>query len=180
MIVGKTTRVANKGGTPAARPTHRSGNPAHMLTLGFINSRKRRAETVPAKAKKKSKGAGAYHHHRPTASTSRNVTHHKGKRNATRVVVIGRPQENRKRPTKRNPTFFGQNITAMKMAEYVAGGLIGVAVNKAALPYLPAALTSSNVAATVSSVILAAVEWWLGTFVSKDFGAAVGFGALMQ
>jgi hypothetical protein len=76
--------------------------------------------------------------------------------------------------------MFGANVPVTKLAEYVAGGLIGVAINKAILPMLPATLTSNNFAATATAVALAIAEWYAGSVLDKDFGAAVGFGALMH
>jgi len=94
------------------------------------------------------------------------------------------PRSNKKRANRgkrrRNPAFFGTAATPMKMAEYIAGGLIGVTVNRALLPMLPASVTSNNMFATAAAIALALVEWWAGNFVSKDFGSAVGFGALMN
>ena len=103
----------------------------------------------------------------------------------SRTVVIfpkaNRGRRNRGGARRRsNPHFFGANVTAMKMAEYIAGGLIGMTVNAAVVPMLPDAVTSSNLFATLAAFGIALVEWWLGSMISKDFGSAVGFGALMS
>lgn len=108
-----------------------------------------------------------------------------GKKNPGTKVVFISPKSNKgkmngHRPRSRNPTFFGSNITPIQMGQYVLGGLIGVTVNRVALPMMPAALTSSNAFATLTAFGLAALEWWAASFISKDFGAAVGFGALMN
>jgi hypothetical protein len=107
-----------------------------------------------------------------------------GKKNPGTKVVFISPKQNKggvtHRKKSRNPTFFGSNATPIQMGQYVLGGLIGVTVNRVVLPMLPAALTSSNTFATLSAFGLAALEWWAASFISKDFGAAVGFGALMN
>lgn len=108
----------------------------------------------------------------------------KTKNPGTKVVFIS-PKKNTggytpRKKGRRNPTFFGSNATPIQMGQYVLGGLIGVTVNRVVLPMLPAALTSSNTFATLSAFGLAALEWWAASFISKDFGAAVGFGALMN
>ncbi len=159
------------------------GNPAHMLTLGFMNPKHKRRAIVAKKAKRKRKSNARRATRKSSAARRYTTSNHRrrstrGRRNAQRIVVIT-PKRNGRRRSSRNPTFFGQSVNAMKMAEYIAGGLIGVAVNKAVLPMLPAALTSNNFAATATAVALAAAEWFLASLVSKDFGSAVGFGALM-
>jgi len=68
----------------------------------------------------------------------------------------------------------------MKMGQYIAGGLIGVTINRAVLPLLPSNITSNNIFATIAAFVLAVAEWWAFSFVSPDFGSAVGFGGLMN
>jgi hypothetical protein len=67
-----------------------------------------------------------------------------------------------------------------KLGEYIAGGLIGVTINKAVLPMLPSTVTSSNIFASIAAVAIAIAEWWAAGLIDKDFGAAVGFGGLMN
>lgn len=132
-------------------------------------------------AKKKAKNAkratNRSHHHRK---------HTKRSNAGTKIVVIRPSTANKKKANagrykaKRNPTFFGQQVNPVKLAEYVAGGLIGVTVNKAVMPMLPASMTSNNLAATAAALAIAAAEWWAASMLDKEFGAAVGFGALMQ
>lgn len=137
---------------------------------------------MPAKARPKHRAkhratSVARSHHR--AAHNR---HHKRRHNEPRVVVIS-PRHNKHRghrAHRKNPHFFGQQATPAKMAEYIAGGLIGVTVNRAVLPMLPAAVTGNNLFAVIAAVGIAFAEWWAGSFVSKDFGSAVGFGALMN
>jgi hypothetical protein len=204
MVVQKVTRVANRGKVihPRRRPTKRAaakrvsaGNPAHMLTLGFVNPHKKRSTTpVAAKARRKAKRsssnrrrAASNRRRRPAASNhrrrSRPVASNRKRRNATRIVVIG-PRKNKRRNGarrgRRNPTFFGSSVNAVKMAEYIFGGLIGVTINKTVLPMLPASLISSNIATTIAALVIAGVEWWLASMIDKDFGSAVGFGAFMN
>ena len=76
--------------------------------------------------------------------------------------------------------FFGSMTTIPKLAAYVAGGLIGVTVNRAVLPLLPDAITSSNLWSSLAAFGIAAAEWWVGNLINKEFGAAVGFGGLMN
>lgn len=132
------------------------------------------------KARPKKRGAFRQAH-RATANARRA----KRKNPQTRVIVVGGKQNRRGkvmnfRPRKKNPTFFGSNVNAMQIAEYIAGGLIGVTINRAILPMLPAAVTQNNLAATAAAFAIAAAEWWVFSFVSKEFGAAVGFGGFMS
>lgn len=179
MQVERVRQVAN-GRRRVVRKRAKSRNPAHMLTLGFLNPSERRH--MPAKQRPRKKGHTA---HRATSNARRRTranTHHRRRSNPTRVIVM--PRSNKKhahRNKKRsNPAFFGTQATPMKLAQYIAGGLIGVTVNRALLPMLPASVTSNNMFATAAAIGLALIEWWAGNFVSKDFGSAVGFGALMN
>jgi hypothetical protein len=173
MIVAKVTRVANgkrraaRRSKPAARRTVRrsSSNPAHMLTLAFPNH-KRRA-TMATKAKKRN---GV--RRRKTSVTKR--PHYSAK--STRSNH--RRRNGRRR--RSNPSFFGASVTPVKMAEYVAAGLVGNAVNRAIVAALPASVTSNNVFATGAALAIAVAQWWLGAMASKDLGSAFGFGALMN
>lgn len=149
------------------------GNPAHMLTLGWINPHKRRT-AVAKKAKKKNA-----HRRRSTTSVARR-TNGKRRSNTTRIIMMA-PKKNHRRGKRRgNPVFFGANVTPMQMGQYVLGGLIGVTVNRVVLPMLPSALTASSAFATLSAFGLALLEWWAASMIDKSFGAAVGFGALMN
>ena len=187
MVVGKITRVANgkrraasKARTSVARKksAHRTrSNPAHMLTLGFLNP-KRRPQHTMAKAKRKKKYV-----HRATSnarkrSRARKNPYAVGHRKRSRPRKA--PVSHARRKGKRNPSFFGSAATPMKMAEYIAGGLIGVTINRAVLPMLPTSVTSNTFFSTIAAFGLALVEWWAASMISKDFGSAVGFGALMN
>jgi hypothetical protein len=127
------------------------------------------------KAKKKNS------HRRRSTSTSvaRQSTKRKG--NTTRIIMMA-PKKNKGRRNGRrgNPVFFGANVTPIQMGQYVLGGLIGVTVNRVVLPMLPSALTGSNAFATLTAFGLALLEWWAASLIDKSFGAAVGFGALMN
>lgn len=115
----------------------------------------------------------------PKASQNRRKT---GKRNpGTKVIVIGPKQNKGARNHRRrsNPSFFGSSVTPIQMAQYVGAGIIGLTVNRVALPMLPDFARSSNIAVSVSAVVLAAAEWWAASLIDKGFGSAVGFGALM-
>lgn len=134
---------------------------------------------MAVKAKKK-------HHKTVFRATSKARRHHKAKANkkhhlARRNTVIVMPKSNVGRHKhKHNPQFFGTHATPMKMATYIAGGLIGVTINRAVLPMLPTSVTSNNFFSTLAAFGIALVEWWVGSMVNKDFGSAVGFGALMN
>lgn len=163
---------------PYARArARRSGNPMHMLTLGWVNPHKERRTVVAAKAKKKAKRNSPRAHH--------SVAHRSAKRsrpNTTRIIMMAPKKNGGRRGRRRssNPMFFGSMVSPIQMGQYVLGGLIGVTVNRVVLPMLPAALTSSNMFATLTAFGLALVEWWAASFIDKSFGAAVGFGALMN
>ena len=185
MQVTRVRQVAN-GRRRAPRKRAKS-NPAHMLTLGFLNPSERRH--MPAKARPRKKGHRSAHRRATVNSRRRRhtaVSNHRRRRNpSTRVIVM--PRSNRKRRSnrpkgkaRRNPAFFGAAVTPMKMAQYIAGGLIGVTINRAVIPMLPATITSNNFFATAAAFAIALAEWWAFGFVSKDFGSAVGFGALMN
>ncbi len=115
----------------------------------------------------------------PNNGVARRSTKRKG--NTTRIIMMA-PKKNKGRRNRRrgNPIFFGANVTPVQMGQYVLGGLIGVTVNRVVMPMLPSALTSSNAFATLTAFGLALIEWWAASFIDKSFGAAVGFGALMN
>jgi len=139
---------------------------------------------MAAKARRKSKNRARSAGNYRSRTKRRNV--------GTKVIFMTPKSKNRKRRNGRrrtvkinhrrgrNPTFFGSNASPMQMGQYILGGLIGVTVNRIVLPMLPSNITSSNTFSTLSAFGLAALEWWLANFISKDFGAAVGFGALMN
>jgi hypothetical protein len=111
------------------------------------------------------------------------------KRNGARrkTSVIKRPhyfakksKSNHRRRKSRNPAFFGASVTPVKMAEYVAAGLVGNAVNRAIVAALPASVTGNNIFATAAAVGIAIAQWWLGSMASKDLGSAFGFGGMMN
>ena len=188
VIRRKAKNVRAKVKAVKARKTHRPrvvANPAHMLTLGFLNPKKgsKMAKTKKRRVKAKnvrravnrSRAHNRKHNRRHNRRTPMMMNR---RRNAPRVVVI---RHNRKKHnSRRNPFLFGANVPVTKLAEYIAGGLIGMAVNKAILPMLPTTLTSNNFAATATAVVLAVAEWWGASMFDKDFGSAVGFGALMH
>ena len=147
---------------------------------------------MPAKAHKRKHHRTHRRAHRATSNARRRTyranPHHRrrSRRNpGTRVIVMG-PRHNRRRNRshrpkgRRNPAFFGTTTSIPKLAEYIAGGLIGVTINRAVLPMLPAAVTSNNLFAVGAAIAIAVAEWWAFSFVSKDFGSAVGFGGLMN
>lgn len=176
MVIGRITRVANGKARARRIARKRSSNPAHMLTLGYLNP-KRSTSKMAEKAKKRKTVR------RATSNARRHVTkpHHASNphhRPRTRRVIVMKKANRRHK--SRNPQFFGTHQTPMKLAEYVAGGLIGVTINRLVMPMLPASVTSNNFFSTIAAFGVALAEWWLGSMISKDFGAAVGFGALME
>ena len=123
------------------------------------------------KAKRKASSTRR-HRTRPRASNR--------KRNPTRTVYRTKMNFG-VRHKRRNPgrmSMFGQPLKAAKVLEVGFGVAVGVGVNKAVLPMLPANFTSSNAMATVAAFAVAAAEWWAASFVSPDFGAAVGLGGI--
>lgn len=196
MQYERIIKVANRGFSTArpkkkrAEKKHRkvakTGNPVHLLSLGLINPKRGPSQMATAKRKKKGSAARrAATKNRPrTMSVTKHRPRSKASNSKTRVIVIGgtkkKANSGRRRNRRRNPLFFGNTVSAVKIAEYVAGGLIGVAVNRAILPLLPSAITNSNLGATFAALAIAAAEWWIANMVNKDFGAAVGFGALMN
>ena len=183
MVVERVRSVVNPAKRAkrkrSVRPRRKSVvNPAHMLTLGFLNPERRK---MPAKARRKSATR-----RRATTVARRTNSHRKAHRrrsNPTKIVMIS-PRRNKGRShrpkSRRNPHFFGQMASPMKLAEYIAGGLIGVTINRALIPMLPASITSNSIFAVGAAVVIALAEWWAFSFVSKDFGSAVGFGGLMN
>jgi hypothetical protein len=194
LIVSKIRKVVNSGGRVSrAHPKKKksvrsSGNPAHLLTLGFNpKTHKRRNTVAVAKAKRKNKKHSTSNARR-TKSRNRkaygsavhravNRKRGKSKNPGTRVVVIS-PRKNHRRKS-RNPTFMGSNVSVTRMMELVAAGLIGVAINQAVQPMLPASITGTAIGASVAAIVVAALEWWAGSLIDKDLGAAAGFGGLM-
>lgn len=138
-----------------------------------------------AKARNKTKGRSA-------ARKSNGQYKKKGRASnpGTKVIVIGPKQaSNRKKPKsnphrpRRNPDFFGSNIKPIQIGQYVLGGLVGVTVNRLLLPIVAQAvptLASNNALATLTAFGVAALEWWAASYIDKSFGAAVGFGAMMN
>lgn len=111
---------------------------------------------------------------------SSNRKRNRAKNHRTRTVIVMPKSNVGRRKGKRNPAFFGSNASPMKLAEYVAGGLIGVTINRVVLPMLPASVTNNNFFSTLAAFGIALAEWWAASMISKDFGSAVGFGALMN
>src|SRR5579871_3495451 len=169
MKIGRVTKVVNPKRIARARPRakpkakHRkrvsSSNPAHMLTLGWVNPAKRR-NTVAKTAKKRRVAA----RRRPRAmnASRRRPSHRRRSNPGTRVVVVA-PRRNKggHRRARKNPHFFGSNVNVVKLAEYVVGGLVGVTVNRIGLTMLPSTLTSGNFGAGIAALALAGAEWWV-------------------
>jgi hypothetical protein len=129
---------------------------------------KKSVHRATSNARRSSKKRATANPHRPRTKPRR---YSKSRKN---------PVSHARRKGRRNPSFFGAQATPIKMAEYIAGGLIGVTINRAILPMLPASVTSNTFFSTLAAFGIALLEWWAGSMISKDFGSAVGFGALMN
>jgi hypothetical protein len=109
----------------------------------------------------------------------------KRKNSARKTSIIKRPhykmaKANHRRRKARNPHFFGSQVSPVKMGEYVAAGLVGLAINRAIVAALPASITSNNIFATLAAAGIGLAQWWLGSMASKDLGSAFGFGGLLN
>jgi hypothetical protein len=159
MFITRVTKVVNPHHAHAHRSasvaesggSSYSSNPAaHMLTLGFINP-KGRVSMAKHKASRPRHASAKGHHHK---------SHN--------------PHRKRK-----NPMFLGSNVKPMKMVELVAGGVVGLGVNNLALAALPATLTGNAFGAVAASIAIAIASGYAGSFIDKEFGAAVAFGGFM-
>lgn len=86
-----------------------------------------------------------------------------------------------RRRSSGNP--FAKQISLSRPSDMVtaAGGLlVGVFGVKAGIGFMPASLTSSPLLTTASALALAGLEWWALSFVSPEFGAAVGLGGIAE
>ncbi len=176
MVVSRVSRVVNPKRRTRPRSSVRRGPaPArarnvHLLHLGFVNPKRRKP--VAKRAKKKASSTRR-HRTRPRTSNRRNP--------ARRGYVAKRKNSFSKTHKRRNPgrmSMFGQPLKIQKVLEVGFGVAVGVGVNKAVLPMLPANFTSSNAMATAAAFAIAVAEWWAASFISPDFGAAVGLGGI--
>jgi hypothetical protein len=169
MVVSRVDRVVNPRRT---RPRTRSaGNPAHMLTLGFINPKR---SSMARKAKKKS-SAG----HRRTKPRARIR-----KSNPHVIVRTRKAKAKGHRRRSKNPgrmSLFGGPMKPAKILELALGVGVGIGVNRAVVPMiLPASMASNNLAATAFALGVAIAEWWLASMWDPNFGAAVGIGGIAR
>lgn len=173
MIVSRVQRVANpsrKDRTRGRTIRRKSvGNPAHMLTLGFLNPHKERSK-MPKKAKRKNTSKAR----RTYKSKPRRISKMSNPRRKNSFT----PKHRRRKNPKGGFSFFGGPARPGKVLEASLGVLVGVAVNKTVVALLPASLTGSSVAATVASFGVAVGQWWLASMISPDFGTAVGLGGI--
>lgn len=179
--------VTRKKAKPVAKHRKRTksstrSNPAHLITLGLAgvgNPQRRKKVAKRKKARRSVAKVKTVRRRRRTTVAKRHR-----RRNSTRVVVIqarkkGRMNSRRRRGSRNPMEMFGSRSTK-DIAKIIAGGLAGVAVTKAAVPMLPASLTSSNAMRTVSSFVVAFAAGFVGRMVDKEFGSAVMFGGFMQ
>ena len=179
IVVYRNRATKNRKSSKKRRST---SNPA-IMTLGYLNPRKGNNMAKPRKRRKaKAKSNAVRRYSRRRSAVARRSHRPRSRKNSTRIIVMGR-KRNRARGRsrgKRNPMFFGRSVNVVEMSKLVVGGLVGVAVVKAALPYLPAQATSNNALRTVSSVVIAFASGWLASKINAEFGSAVLFGGLMQ
>jgi hypothetical protein len=135
-----------------------------------------------AKKRKRKNSAAGRHRHRVVARRSRNVKHRRSisKKQVQAFMRNHRMNRGRRRSSS-NP--FAKQISLSRPSDMVtaAGGLlVGVFGVKTGMGFMPASLTSSPLLTTASALALAGLEWWVLSFVSPEFGAAVGLGGIAE
>lgn len=190
-VVRRNRRVRRK-----ARRTHRSKNPALVLTLGSVNPkrRKRRNKPVAVKARKNKRRRVNAHRRRRTRRNPVSVvarrprrTNRRRRKNSTRVVVVA-PRRNRRRHHRvhhrRNPSLLGHPLFGKDSLELIGGGLVGVTAAKFIPTLIPGSITgsigSSNIGRTIMTGVAAVIAGWGGSKISPIFGQGVLFGGMMQ
>lgn len=156
--------------TVKAKKTKRRSNPLQMVTLGLINPRKGKKNSMTKTKKRKS----------TKKSTS---TRRRAKKNGTRIVVMGR-RPNKRRSNKhhshRNPSIAGVS-GAKGVGELLLGGVGGVILASATPAFLPAVMTANPI---FSAIGVGVIGWVAGMAVgkmgSKNIGDGVMFGAWLS
>jgi hypothetical protein len=173
MMITRVTKVVN----PRVAPLHMAGarsvanhNPAHMLTLGYLNPQGEQVTMARTKRRRASRPrhASAVNRRRNTRRSSHRRRSHNPVR---RTVVVHR------RRRSHNPSIMGER--PMKLVEDLAAGIIGMTANNALMAALPASITGSTGMAIAASAGIAIGSGYLASMVSKDFGKYVGFGGLL-
>lgn len=175
MFINRVTKVVN----PRFAPSHPGGvrsvanqNPAHMLTLGYLNPKGEQVTMARTKRRRASRPrrASAVNRRRahPRSSHRRRTAHNPHRR----AVVV-----HHRRRRSHNPSIMGQK--PMKLVEDLAAGIIGLTANNAIMAALPASLTGNTGMAIASSAAIAIGSGYLASMVNKEFGKFVGFGGLL-
>ena len=190
MIVSRISKVVNprrvggkrKATKAKSRKSHArrtSTNPAHMLTLGFLNPKRRNSKMAKsAKKRKRTKSVARRRSSTAVRVNRRRRSNHRRRstKNPRRTIVVMGRRNGRRR--SRNPVALGGS--AGRVAKNVVATLVGMAVNRAVLPMLPATFTQNNIFATVSALAVAAAQFYLGSMVSKEFGPYFGLGGAVN
>lgn len=134
--------------------------------------------------KKRNRASGRV---RVARSRSRNVKRYSARRRSNKGYTIRRRSRNpimkahRRRRRSSNP--FATSISLSRPTGLITAGvgvLVGVAATKFLVSLLPASIAGNTLYATVAGFAAAAVEWWLLSLVSPEFGAAAGLGGIAE
>ena len=136
-----------------------------------------------AKSRRRKRNRASGHGHRVARAHNRRRRNRGGyrPRHRRRNTVIMRAAPRRRHRRSRNP--FASTISLSRPAGIItaaAGVLVGVAATKFIVGLLPPSITSNTIYATVAAFGAAAVEWWLFSLVSPEFGAAAGLGGIAE
>jgi hypothetical protein len=181
MMITRVTKVVNPR-VRMSRPRHArsvanrrrhtsSSNPAHMLTLGFVNPKRKKVSM--AKTRKRRRAS------RPRHASAVNRRHRTSNPRHRRRTSAHRRRSNPIRRTVRrrhNPT----GGTMMKIVENTAAALVGLGTNNLAMGMLPASVTSGGgIMPVLASAAIAFGSGWLVSKWDKDLGLFVGIGSMM-
>lgn len=138
-----------------------------------------------AKTKKRRKTKRASGHGHRVASRSRNTKRrsHMISMSTAMRMMRGKKKHHRRRGGYRSSNPFSTTISIRRPAEILtaaAGVLVGVAGAKFIVGLLPSSITSSTLYSTLAAFAAAAVEWWVLSMVSPEFGAAAGLGGIAE
>ena len=154
--------------TVKAKKTKRRSNPLQMVTLGLINPRKGKKNSMTKTKKRK--------------STKKSTAARRPKKNGARIVVMGR-RPNRKgnrRHSRRNPSIAGVS-GAKGVGELLLGGVGGVILASATPAFLPSVMTANPI---FSAIGVGVIGWAAGMAVgkmgNKNIGDGVMFGAWLS
>lgn len=174
MYVGRTVAAVNpySRGPTGGGKSLAVGNPAWLLTLGPVNPKARKGNTV---AKKHKKASG---HHSVSDRKSGQISMSKNS-----LMGLFKAKKRKKGRTRSSGNPFAKSISLsrpMDIATAGAGILVGVGVAKALAPMLPDAITSNNLYLTIAKFAIAGLEWWAFSMINPEFGAAAGLGGIAE